>query len=88
MRRAPIWDCRESTETEPETPRSCPWKELGCSVRIFLPYAHFPFLPSTLSLTLTSPSPLSTAAHMCFPFFYRKTHQFLRSQGSFGVEDA
>lgn len=59
---------------------TCPLKELGHFGRIFLPYAHFPFLPSTLSLTCISPSPLQRCRSHVFPIFLQKNPSNLSRQ--------
>lgn len=51
---------------------TCPLKELGHFVRIFLSYAHFPFLPSTLSLTQISPSPRRHCRSHVVPIFLQE----------------
>lgn len=51
---------------------TCPLKKLGHFGRIFLPYAHFPFLPSTLALTRISPSPLRRCCSHVVPIFLQE----------------
>lgn len=51
---------------------TCPLKELGYLVRVFLSYAHFPFLPSTLSLTQISPSPRRHCCSHVVPIFLQE----------------
>lgn len=51
---------------------TCPLKELGHFVRIFLSYTHFPFLPSTLSLTQISPSPRQHCCSHVVPIFLQE----------------
>ena len=53
-------------------PGTCPLKELGPFGRIFLPYAHFSFLPSTLLLTRISPSPLRCCRSHVVPIFLQE----------------
>lgn len=48
---------------------TCSLEELSHFGRVFLPYAHFLFLPSTLSLTRMSPSPLPVLLLTCGSHF-------------------
>lgn len=66
-------DPRESAGWEQMSPPgTCPLKELGHFGRIFLPCTHFPFLPSTLSLTQISPSPRWRSRSHVVPIFLQE----------------